>query len=87
METTEMKKMIDDIDKQIGELYRQKNFLEQMYWSEINKKYGGAITNAPMDSEDNLDEFFMEWDGMNKCFYYGSIEDKITKSESHGYHN
>ena len=87
MEIKEMKKRMDEIDKQIAELYREKRYLEQNYWGELNRKYGGAITNAPMDSEDNLDEFFMEWDRMNKCFYYGSIEDKITKSESHGNNN
>lgn len=87
MEIKEMKKRMDEIDKQIAELYREKRYLEQNYWDELNRKYGGAITNAPMDSEDNLDEFFMNWDRMNKCFYYGSIEDKITKSESHGNNN
>ena len=87
MEISDMKKRIDEIDSQIGELYREKHYLEQAYWGELNKKYGGAITASAPDSEDNLDEFFMNWDRMNKCFYYGSIEDKISKSESHGNNN
>ena len=82
MEISGMKKRIDEIDSQIGELYREKHYLEQAYWGELNKKYGGAITaSAPMDSEDNLDEFFRDWDFMNRCFYYGSYENKKDKSK------
>lgn len=44
MKISEIKEKIDEIDRQITDLYRQKRYLEQDYWSKINKEYGGAIT-------------------------------------------
>ena len=40
-----------------------------------------------MDSEDNLDEFFKDWEFRNKTFYYGSIEDKNFKFKGYGNNN
>ena len=40
-----------------------------------------------MDSEDNLDEFFRDWDFRNKTFYYENKEDKQVKLKGYGNNN